>query len=104
MGNARNIFVPVAEYRAQDSAYMADLWCCCSVKVFFFIDNADRRQNLLGRVNTWAAALRPRLRILLVEPSNAGELLEDCGLTLADMPTWAAQDTQGSLGLALLRA
>lgn len=91
-------FHPCAELDFQDSLLMADMFFSKELKVFIFIALVDRCTALMSGLSSWAAVLRPRIRIYLADPCLNQPIMEDFGLTVRDAPTAVADDTIGSLG------
>eukprot|EP00747_Dinoflagellata_sp_TGD_P173177 gnl/TRDRNA2_/TRDRNA2_211207_c0_seq1.p2 gnl/TRDRNA2_/TRDRNA2_211207_c0~~gnl/TRDRNA2_/TRDRNA2_211207_c0_seq1.p2 ORF type:complete len:109 (-),score=15.07 gnl/TRDRNA2_/TRDRNA2_211207_c0_seq1:92-370(-) len=58
---------------------------------------------MISQLNSWAAALRPRLRIFFADPLLNEVFMRTFCLTIDDAPTAVADDTMGSLGTFFLR-
>jgi len=91
------------ELDISDHAMMEEICCSPEVKVFIVMAFGDRTPDVISTLRSWASALKPRLRLLLADPSASAPLLADFELAPADAPTAVAWDTQGSLGRARLK-
>eukprot|EP00933_Yihiella_yeosuensis_P040099 TRINITY_DN3431_c0_g1_i1.p1 TRINITY_DN3431_c0_g1~~TRINITY_DN3431_c0_g1_i1.p1 ORF type:complete len:409 (-),score=57.64 TRINITY_DN3431_c0_g1_i1:86-1312(-) len=104
LNEARKVWSPCPglDSRGTVQAAMPDLCFSSEVKVFIFLPKTLRTSELISRLDVWAASLRPRLRLLIADPCVCEPLLRDFQLSIGDVPTACADDTEGSLGKARL--
>jgi len=100
---ARKVWSPCCELDFKNSLQMSDMCSSAEVKVFVFIAQAERRPALVSRLDSWASALQPRLRIYLADPYLNKPVVEDYRLAVSDLPTAVADDTLGPLGSLRLK-